>query len=676
MSGPTARTRVLDLIEHVSGPLSDDEHDPGPQARAAAQHPDPGGARHNLLRQEAVPMTVLAQDPSVVDEHGPVRAQIPVPAERLQRGPRGHRFHVVHLNVGTGQATPPVLLHADDAWTYRDRWSVERHPDATTLSGDREFRAQNVYAVAARTLALFEQHLGRPIPWRSGSPQLYLIPQALVEANAFYSREHNGVLFGWLPALGGRPALYTALSHDVIAHEVSHAILDGLRPRFTEPGLPDQLAFHEALADLVALLSVFTVPGVARRLLVPGNSDHILFPSDADALRMPDREERAAALLAGRAVLLMHLPLARLAEEVGGRAQRPSVGDDTSGRFPALRWSVVLEAGDRWKSDPQFAEPHRRAEVLVAAFMQTLVTMWAGRLEPLRVEDDGLDADRVAEEGVKSARHLLAMLLRGLDYLPPVDLGLADVIDAVLTADRRLAPEDEHDYRTALEHAFAGFGITSPRHPMVDADGMAAPAGDGTPDGAREEPAPAVCPPDPDADTALGLRYEHLNLVALRTSPEAVYEFIWNNAAVLQVDVRFPTRVERVLSSTRVGPDGLVVTEILADYTQRLRTAVRDLPPGIRAPDGMAPEDRVELWGGGVLVFDQFGRFRLHQRQPLLDPDRQTRRLQYLVDRGLRGQDGAWGSSDGLGEDRRLALLHPSRRAAVRTTTNVSGQYT
>ena len=47
-------------------------------------------ARYDLLKKETVLMTVLAQDPSVLDRGGPVRAGIAVPAERLQRGPRGH----------------------------------------------------------------------------------------------------------------------------------------------------------------------------------------------------------------------------------------------------------------------------------------------------------------------------------------------------------------------------------------------------------------------------------------------------------------------------------------------------------------------------------------------------------------------------------------------------------
>jgi hypothetical protein len=636
--------RVVEVFDDVETQAYEDGQRPAGRPRRARPR--------NLLTQETVLMTVLAQDPSVLEHAGPVRAEIAVPAERLQRGPRGHRFHVVDVNVGTGAASPPVVLHAGDPWVYRDRWSKNRQHDPAQLAGDRDFRAQNVYAVAAHTLALFEQQLGRPVPWYSGFPQLYLIPQARVEPNAFYSREHNAVLFGWLPAIGGQPALYTALSYDVIAHEVSHAILDGLRPRFTEPSLPDQLAFHEALADLVALLSVFGLTGVAEDLLDPAGDGRVSFASDAAALAIADPDEQRAALLAGRAAELKTSPLARLAEQLGSRRPRSASGD--AGGYPALRRSVGMRATKAWKSDPQFAEPHRRAEVLVAAFMQTLVTMWAGRLGQLRIDRGGLDVGRVAEEGVKSAQHLLAMLLRALDYLPPVDLEFPDVIDAVLTADCRLAPDDDHGYRTALEKSFARFGIRPPPHRILDEDGVAAPSGRA----ATQEPALAAYPPDRDLVRGLRMRYEHLNLVALRTSPEEVYQFVWNNADVLAIDVRLATRVERVLSSTRAGPDGLVVTEILADYTQTLRTTADALPPGIAAPVGMRADDVVELWGGGVLVFDQFGRFRLHQRQPILDVDRQTRRLKYLFDHDLRGRDGSWGASDGVGEKRRFALLH------------------
>ena len=52
-----------------------------------------------------------------------------------------------------------------------------------------------------------------------------------------------------------------------------------------------------------------------------------------------------------------------------------------------------------------------------------------------------------------------------------------------------------------------------------------------------------------------------------------------------------------------------------------------------------------------MLVFDQFGRFRLHQRQPLLDVDRQNRRLAHLFEHGVRGA-GSFGASDGAGHRR------------------------
>jgi hypothetical protein len=52
--------------------------------------------------------------------------------------------------------------------------------------------------------------------------------------------------------------VFTCLSQDIIAHEVTHAIIDGIRTNFTEPTNPDVLAFHEGFADLCALFAHFS----------------------------------------------------------------------------------------------------------------------------------------------------------------------------------------------------------------------------------------------------------------------------------------------------------------------------------------------------------------------------------------------------------------------------------
>ena len=59
--------------------------------------------------------------------------------------------------------------------------------------------------------------------------------------------------------------VFCAVSHDVIAHETTHALLDGLHPRYQEPTNTDMLAFHEAFADIVALFQHFSMPEALLR---------------------------------------------------------------------------------------------------------------------------------------------------------------------------------------------------------------------------------------------------------------------------------------------------------------------------------------------------------------------------------------------------------------------------
>ena len=98
---------------------------------------------------------------------------------------------------------------------------------------------------------------------RDSHPALQLKPFAQRALNAYYDREKSEIGFGFDRAgpdsdrADSRLIRFTALSSDVIAHEVTHALIDGLRPDYDLPVHPDVFAFHEAVADIVALLSRF-----------------------------------------------------------------------------------------------------------------------------------------------------------------------------------------------------------------------------------------------------------------------------------------------------------------------------------------------------------------------------------------------------------------------------------
>lgn len=149
--------------------------------------------------------------------------------------------------------------------------------------GNPKFHQQFVYTIAMKTLENFEHSLGRKVIWSprnlknnntQGKMQilseyvdkLRIYPHALRDANAFYEPAKKLVLFGYFEAAsrvqgtnlpGG--VIFTCLSPDIVAHEVTHAILDSIHPRFIENTNPDVAAFHEGFADIVALLQRFTI---------------------------------------------------------------------------------------------------------------------------------------------------------------------------------------------------------------------------------------------------------------------------------------------------------------------------------------------------------------------------------------------------------------------------------
>jgi hypothetical protein len=557
-------------------------------------------------------MTIVAQDPSVGDARGMLRATVPVPAARLEPGPRSHRFQVIDYDATARVLLPPATLAEPDSFWERS--------DAALLS-DPVFHAQNTYAIAARTLAVFESAIGRRLNWGFLGHELYLVPHAMAEANAYYADDVRAVLFGYMPAKarrgpqGGRglriprserldpDAVYTCLSHDVIAHETTHAVLDGLRHRFLMPGLPDQPAFHEGLADIVALLSVFSMTEVVRSLL--GQAD--LEGRIADRT-VTDQELKKNALFT-------------LAEQVGS-----ALKDE---RGSALRDSITLRPSTRWPSDPQYGEPHSRGEILVWIILESLAGIWRQRLGDITF-GGSVSLARAAEEGATAAQHLLGMCVRAIDYLPPVEFEFPDFLAALLVSDAEIVPDDKHGYRDAVQGAFAQWGIQAADNHIADL-----------------------------SQSSLTPVYRNLSYTALRSDTDEVFRFIWENLELLQIDPRFYIHVEHVRPSVRVGPDGMIVAETVAEYIQFLEGTPAGLSRaiGLRVPKAVPSGTRVRVLGGGTIVFDQFGQAKYHHRKDIRDPGRQQRRLSYLVRNGL-SDDESLGVSDGMPAGQRFAILH------------------
>jgi hypothetical protein len=67
--------------------------------------------------------------------------------------------------------------------------------------------------------------------------------------------------------------------------------------------------------------------------------------------------------------------------------------------------------------------------------------------------------NRLADEAGKSARHVLQMCIRALDYMPPVDFTFGEYLRAVITADFDLVRNDDRGYRAAVIDAFRKRGI-------------------------------------------------------------------------------------------------------------------------------------------------------------------------------------------------------------------------
>ena len=397
-------------------------------------------------------LRVYATDPSLsarLDTADANEVVLHVRWEALRKGPVGEYFEIDDVDAG-GTRYDPVDLD-DPRLLAQDGWAPsEANP---------QFHQQMVYAVAMRTVEHFERALGRPVLWRPRpdprSPyddrrfvrRLLVRPHGVRQANAFYSPAEVSLRFGYFDAAAGDPGehppgarVYACLSHDIVAHETTHAVLDGMHRRFNEPTNPDVLALHEAFADVVALLQHFSIPEALEREIARTRGD---VEAESTLGSLAVQFGRATG---GRGAL----------REAIGR-----VGDDGVWRRLAPDPAALASA----------VTPHARGAVLVAAVFDAFIGIYKSRTADLmRLATGGTGvlpagaippdlARRLADEAAKAAGHVLTMCIRAVDYLPPVDVTFFEYLRALITADFDVVHDDRYRYRLAFVEAFRRRGI-------------------------------------------------------------------------------------------------------------------------------------------------------------------------------------------------------------------------
>lgn len=360
------------------------------------------------MSTKPVEIEVWAQDPLSM----PQRVTIAIPNIHLDSGPRDMQFVVHDVDHSAGTIYQPVrFLQDQNAFEWLGPDDVRTHQI-------------NAFAIARRTLEMIESAIGRQVHWAFG-PQLAIHPHYQQDRNAYYSRDEGALAFFYFDIAFRVGKVFTALSHDVVAHELGHAALDGLKPYYFGFAPPETGAFHEAFGDLCAMFSALTFPEVVERVIEATGGD----------LRKPN----IASLMA---------------EEFGYGIYGP-------GRY-FLRY-----AGDPISYDEAAgSEIHDFSVLLTATMYQILVEFY--EINRRRTDETLSNVEALIE----ATRHLRRIAFRAINYLPPTAVTFRIYGQTLIAADAQAFPDDEKGYRQVIKQIFVERGIVADTQELVTSPGV------------------------------------------------------------------------------------------------------------------------------------------------------------------------------------------------------------
>jgi len=362
------------------------------------------------------PVDVYVQDPFVAQSNqGLALNTILMECEpELMAGPTSARIAVVDYDADTNKLEEPVQWDRKKRHFFFKR-NGEKVPVTREHQDLPQFHQVNVWAIIQSVLHMYEATwvLGRSAPWAFEGNRLIVVPHAGYMANAFYSRRSKSLQFYYFGS--GSKRVYTCLSHDIIAHETGHAILDGLRPLYFEDSSLQTAAFHEFIADLTAIMI---------SLLNSQLRWEVAEVTDGDL---------------GKDTII-----AALAEEFGHYATgRPHLRSATNKK------TMQDVAGSN--------SPYPWSEVLTGAMWEILSGMFAKYRAKPKTNTKKPPSDK--EALLWAVNRFRRVAFQPLDYLPPADVQFSDYARAVLRADTLVDPVDEDDFRVLMREVFEKRGI-------------------------------------------------------------------------------------------------------------------------------------------------------------------------------------------------------------------------
>jgi hypothetical protein len=537
-------------------------------------------------------LRIFGIDPSASSRDGKI-ATTEIPYEPLQPGPIGQLFEVENDDLATGQQYAPANL---------DEPALLLGGGYSPSDSNYRFHAQMVYGVASLVHRSFRRALGRQIGWpfppRDGISRLRIRPFAAEAENAWYDPDVGTLNFGYFyatekPSDGTLPrgVVFTALSHDIVCHELTHALLDALRSNFRAQTSNDMAGFHEGFADLMALFHHFL-----------------------------HRDALTVAIAKCRGDIRNSEYLSAIGQQFG-RA---------SGRATALRSAVNKDL--RYDSG---LPPHQMGELLMAAVYDAFIVVYerkTANLKRIATNGTGLlpagdlpDPMVAALAGKASAlaEQFLAILIRAIDYLPPVDVRLGEYLRALVTADATMVADDPWNYREALIDAFRLRGIYPHSVMSLNEDSLL-----WRPPRAMLDPVEMLSfkeiwfSGDPGMPVTVGEQIAQACELGeyVTATPQRMREFglVESGDENLEGDTVSLPRIESVRTLRRVGPDGNIIFDTVAEILQTRTVRPRDGKPGF------------DIYGGSTVILDSSGNVRTVVLKSVVGERRLDRRLKFL----------------------------------------------